>query len=128
MGTLPLYYLTVALYRLPTHLVLIGSAAMLWGYLRSWLAGSRACPATTTWSSGVSSNPTSTHACAWESGPPRPEWTLSGRASGTPPTRLPSLAEGVVEVHRCTEKAEPLGLSFDAVTIETAVARCLEFW
>jgi cellulose synthase/poly-beta-1,6-N-acetylglucosamine synthase-like glycosyltransferase len=39
MGTSPLYYLTVALYRLPTHPVLIGSVAMLWGYLRSWLKG-----------------------------------------------------------------------------------------
>jgi biofilm PGA synthesis N-glycosyltransferase PgaC len=39
MGTSPLYYLAVALYRLPTHPVLIGSVAMLWGYLRSWLKG-----------------------------------------------------------------------------------------
>jgi N-acetylglucosaminyldiphosphoundecaprenol N-acetyl-beta-D-mannosaminyltransferase len=28
---------------------------------------------------------------------------------------------------QCTEKAELLGLSFDTVTMETAVARCLEF-
>jgi poly-beta-1,6-N-acetyl-D-glucosamine synthase len=39
MGTSPIYYLAVALYRLPTHPVLIGSVAMLWGYLRSWLRG-----------------------------------------------------------------------------------------
>ena len=39
MGTSPLYYLAVAFYRLPTHPVLIGSVAMLWGYLRSWLKG-----------------------------------------------------------------------------------------
>jgi poly-beta-1,6-N-acetyl-D-glucosamine synthase len=39
MGTSPLYYLAVALYRLPAHPVLIGSVAMLWGYLRSWLKG-----------------------------------------------------------------------------------------
>jgi glycosyltransferase involved in cell wall biosynthesis len=39
MGTSPLYYLAVALYRLPTHPVVIGSVAMLWGYLRSWLKG-----------------------------------------------------------------------------------------
>jgi poly-beta-1,6-N-acetyl-D-glucosamine synthase len=37
MGTSPLYYLVVALYRLPAHPVLIGSVAMLMGYLRSWL-------------------------------------------------------------------------------------------
>ena len=39
MGTSPLYYLVVALYHLPAHPVLIGSVAMLWGYLRSWLKG-----------------------------------------------------------------------------------------
>jgi poly-beta-1,6-N-acetyl-D-glucosamine synthase len=41
MGTSPLYYLAVALYRLPAHPALIGSAAMLWGYVRSWLKGLR---------------------------------------------------------------------------------------
>jgi biofilm PGA synthesis N-glycosyltransferase PgaC len=39
MGTSPSYYLAAALYRLPSHPVLIGSIAMLWGYLRSWLKG-----------------------------------------------------------------------------------------
>ena len=39
MGTSPLYYLAVAFYRLPAHPVLIGSVALLWGYLRSWLKG-----------------------------------------------------------------------------------------
>ena len=39
MGTSPFYYLAVAIYRLPVHPVLIGSVAMLWGYLRSWLKG-----------------------------------------------------------------------------------------
>ena len=39
MGTSPLYYLAVAMFRLRTYPVLIGSAAMLWGYLRSWLKG-----------------------------------------------------------------------------------------
>jgi poly-beta-1,6-N-acetyl-D-glucosamine synthase len=39
MGTAPLYYLAVAIYRLPSHPVLIGSVAMLWGYLGSWLKG-----------------------------------------------------------------------------------------
>jgi poly-beta-1,6-N-acetyl-D-glucosamine synthase len=37
MGTSPLYYLAAAIYRLPTYPMLIGSVAMLWGYLRSWL-------------------------------------------------------------------------------------------
>jgi biofilm PGA synthesis N-glycosyltransferase PgaC len=39
MGTSPLYYIAAALHRLLTHPVLIGSVAMLWGYLRSWLKG-----------------------------------------------------------------------------------------
>ena len=37
MGTSPLYYLAVAIHRLPAHPALIGSIAMLWGYLGSWL-------------------------------------------------------------------------------------------
>jgi len=39
MGTSPLYYLAVALYRLPKHPVVSGSVAMLWGYLSSALKG-----------------------------------------------------------------------------------------
>jgi poly-beta-1,6-N-acetyl-D-glucosamine synthase len=39
MGTSPLYYLAVIIYRLPAYPVPIGSIAMLWGYLRSWLKG-----------------------------------------------------------------------------------------
>ena len=39
MGTSPLYYLVVAIYRLPAHPMLIGSVAMLWGYFRSWIRG-----------------------------------------------------------------------------------------
>lgn len=39
MGTSPLYYLAVVVYRLPAYPMVIGSAAMLWGYLRSWLNG-----------------------------------------------------------------------------------------
>src|SRR6266436_1978986 len=39
MGTSPLYYLAVAIYRLPAHPVLIGSMAMVWGYFRSWRKG-----------------------------------------------------------------------------------------
>jgi glycosyltransferase involved in cell wall biosynthesis len=39
MGTSPIYHLAVVFYRLPAYPVLVGSAAMLWGYLRSWLKG-----------------------------------------------------------------------------------------
>jgi hypothetical protein len=37
MGTSPIFFLASAIYRLPKHPVLYGSAAMLWGYLRSAL-------------------------------------------------------------------------------------------
>jgi exopolysaccharide biosynthesis WecB/TagA/CpsF family protein len=37
MGTSPLYYLAVAIYRLPKHPILYGSIGMLWGYFSSWL-------------------------------------------------------------------------------------------
>ena len=39
MGTSPLYYLAVVIGRLPAHPALIGSVAMYWGYLSSWLKG-----------------------------------------------------------------------------------------
>jgi poly-beta-1,6-N-acetyl-D-glucosamine synthase len=39
MGTSPLYYLAVVIHRLPAHPAFIGSAAMSWGYLGSWLKG-----------------------------------------------------------------------------------------
>jgi len=39
MGTSPVYYLGAAIHRMTAHPVLIGSAAELWGYLRSWLRG-----------------------------------------------------------------------------------------
>jgi poly-beta-1,6-N-acetyl-D-glucosamine synthase len=37
MGTSPLYHLAVVIYHLPAYPAFIGSAAMLWGYFRSWL-------------------------------------------------------------------------------------------
>lgn len=39
MGTSPLYYLAVIIYRLPAHPAVLGSAAMLWGYVKSWMQG-----------------------------------------------------------------------------------------
>jgi poly-beta-1,6-N-acetyl-D-glucosamine synthase len=38
MGTSPFYYLVVVIYHLPAYPIFIGSAAMLWGYFRSWLS------------------------------------------------------------------------------------------
>ena len=39
MGASPLYCLAIAIYRLPAHPMLIGSIAILWGYMKSWLGG-----------------------------------------------------------------------------------------
>jgi glycosyltransferase involved in cell wall biosynthesis len=39
MGTSPLYYMAVVIYRLGSYPIVLGSAAMLWGYLKSWYAG-----------------------------------------------------------------------------------------
>jgi hypothetical protein len=39
MGSSPLYHVAVAVYRLPMYPMAIGSAAILWGYLESWLRG-----------------------------------------------------------------------------------------
>jgi len=41
MGTAPLYFLVSTLFRLPKHPILIGSAAMWWGYVSSALRGAR---------------------------------------------------------------------------------------
>src|SRR3954471_3996269 len=120
MGTSPLYYLVVAFYRLPAHPVLIGSVAMLWGYLRSWLKGlpryddlefrrflrsyQHAC--LRLGKRAATARIDNERAQLWHATHPavRPDHTMMQRA----------------------ERAELLGLPFDTVTMETAVARCLE--
>jgi len=39
MGTSPVYYLAVALRRLPAYPMLVGRAGILWGYFTSWIMG-----------------------------------------------------------------------------------------
>jgi len=120
MGTSPLYYLAVAIYRVPAHPMLIGSVAMLWGYLRSWLKGlpryddlefrgfvrsyQHACLRFGT--RAATARVSAERAQFWHAkhGLPGPNTTSMNRR----------------------ERAELLGLSFDMVTMETAVARCLE--
>jgi poly-beta-1,6-N-acetyl-D-glucosamine synthase len=117
MGTSPFYYLAVAFYRLPAHPAVIGSIAMLWGYFSSWL---KALPRY--------DDPefrrflrSYQHAClrmgklaatARLNAAQASRWHASHAASGT-------------DVKH-NESAELLGLSFDAVTMETAVARCVD--
>jgi N-acetylglucosaminyldiphosphoundecaprenol N-acetyl-beta-D-mannosaminyltransferase len=57
----------------------------------------------------------------FEPSPPRLEATLTGSPLSRPVAQVSSPDEASME------RAELLGLSFDAVTMETAVARCLEF-
>lgn len=118
MGTAPLYYLAVALFRMPSHPVAIGSMAMLWGYFSSWLKGL-----------------------------PRyddPEFRkfirsfqyaslLSGKRAATRKIEMARQvlwrggheAEKRVPIQR-VDRVELLGLSFDALTMDTAVERCIE--
>jgi poly-beta-1,6-N-acetyl-D-glucosamine synthase len=120
MGTSPLYYVAVAVYRLPAHPAVIGSIAMLWGYLRSWLKGlpryddpefrrflrsyHHACLHLGKRAATVRTDTEQAHLWRASHPAPRPD-----QASMKP-----------------TERPELLGLSFDAVTMETAVARCLD--
>jgi biofilm PGA synthesis N-glycosyltransferase PgaC len=119
MGTSPLYYLAVALYRLPTHPVLIGSVAMLWGYLRSWLKGLPRYddPEFRRFLRSYQ------HACLRIG---KRAATARVEAERARVWRASHPALDAMSMKR-TERAELLGLSFDAVTMETAVARCLEF-
>jgi poly-beta-1,6-N-acetyl-D-glucosamine synthase len=120
MGTSPLYYLAVASYRLTAHPALIGSVAMLWGYTRSWLKGlpryddpefrqflrayQHAC--LRIGKRAATDRVNAERAQLWHDGHPTP-----GHDEISP---------------RGTAHAELMGLKFDTVTIEGAVARCLE--
>jgi exopolysaccharide biosynthesis WecB/TagA/CpsF family protein len=120
MGTAALYYLAVAIVRMPAHPAVLGSIAMLWGYFRSWLQGlpryddpefrhflrsyQYACLRTGKRAATVRTE--AERAQLWHAAHP---------ASGADATFV---AE--------TEKADLLGLSFDALTMDTAVARCLD--
>jgi exopolysaccharide biosynthesis WecB/TagA/CpsF family protein len=119
MGTSPLYYVAVALYRLPTHPAVIGSVAMLWGYLSSWF---RALPRYD--DPGFRRFLRSyQHACLRMG---KQTATTRMNAKQALSWHANHAASGVDAVNH-TESAELLGLSFDPVTMETAVARCLDF-
>jgi len=118
MGTSPFYYVAVAIYRLPAHPAVIGSMAMLWGYFSSWF---KALPRY--------NDPefrrflrSYQHACLRMGKTAATARLDAERASRW---HADHAASGADVKH--TESAELLGLSFDAVTMETAVARCLDF-
>jgi N-acetylglucosaminyldiphosphoundecaprenol N-acetyl-beta-D-mannosaminyltransferase len=120
MGTSPLYYLAVAIYRIPSHPVLLGSIAMVWGYLRSWAVG------LPRYGDGEFRRflRTYQHAClrmgkqaatAWIDGERAAVWHARHQNVGYPDAAIKRL-----------RKAELLGASFDVVTMEEAVRRCLD--
>src|ERR1700712_3996540 len=120
MGTSPLYYLAVAGYRLTAHPALIGSVAMLWGYARSWLKGlpryddpefrqflrsyQHAC--LRMGKSAATARVNAERAHLWHENHP-----TIGHDESSATSR---------------ERAELMGLKFDTVTIDAAVAHCLE--
>jgi poly-beta-1,6-N-acetyl-D-glucosamine synthase len=120
MGTSPLYYLAVAIYRLPAHPRLIGSLAMLWGYLWSWLQGlprydnpefrrflrsyQRAC--LRMGKRAATARVDAERAQLWHA-------NHSALSAHEP-------------FQRRADRVELLGLPYDGVTMETAVERCVE--
>jgi exopolysaccharide biosynthesis WecB/TagA/CpsF family protein len=120
MGTSPLYYLAAAIHRLPAHPALLGSIAMLWGYLRSWLIGrpryddpefrrflrsyQNACLRMGKRAATLRTE--AERADIWQAKHPAPRLN---QVSMKPAAR-----------------AQLLGLSFDPLTMDTAVARCLD--
>jgi poly-beta-1,6-N-acetyl-D-glucosamine synthase len=118
MGTSPLYYAAVAIRRLPAHPAVIGSIAMLWGYLRSWLKGLPRYddPEFRRFLRSYQ------HACLRMGKQAATRRIEAERAdlrqavSSAPTSQLASTKN---------ERPELLGLSFDAVTMDAAVAWCL---
>jgi poly-beta-1,6-N-acetyl-D-glucosamine synthase len=120
MGTSALYYLAVAIYRVPAHPAVIGSIAMLWGYLGSWLKGlpryddpefrrflrSYQAACLRVGKQAATLRTEAERARLWNA-------NHSGARDGEASMRH-------------SEKVELLGLSFDAVSMDAAVARCLE--
>ena len=118
MGTSPLYYLAAAISRLPAHPALIGSIATLWGYFRSWLKGLPRYD-DAEFRRFLRSYQ---HACL-RSGKRAATARIEDERAQLWHERHPghdnaSTANG--------QHARLLGLKFDTLTIEAAVARCLE--
>lgn len=118
MGTAPLYYLAVSLFRIPSHPAIIGSIAMLWGYYRSWFQGlpryddpefrrflrsfQYRCLCIGKRAATLKTEEARVH--LWRGSNWNRELNLGQRA----------------------ERVDLLGLSFDAMTMNAAVERCLD--
>ena len=120
MGTSVLYYLAVAAVRMPAHPAVIGSIAMLWGYFTSWLKGLPRYddPEFRRFLRAYQ------HACLRTGKRAATIRTEAERAQLWHAAHPASEADAPVAAP--TEKADLLGLSFDALTMDTAVARCLD--
>ncbi len=118
MGTSPVYYLAVAVSRLTAHPALIGSVAMLWGYLRSWLKGLPRYD-DPEFRRFVRSYQ---YACL-RAGKQAATARFEDAQAHLWHERHPGHEESST---RSMRRAELLGLRFDALTIDAAVARCLE--
>jgi biofilm PGA synthesis N-glycosyltransferase PgaC len=120
MGTSPLYYLVVALYRLPAHPMLIGSIAMLWGYLGSWLRR---------WPRYEDAEfrqflRSYQHACLRIGKRGATVWVEAQQSHLWHAKHALSAAHDSLVTRQ--ERAELMGLPFDTLTMDSAVERCLE--
>ena len=131
MGTAPLYYLAVAMFRLRAHPAFIGSAAMLWGYAKSWFKGLpryddpefRTYLRSYQYASLRSGKRAATRrfeaerASLWaESHPP---------ACAEPVSLLISTLDSTQDHSPSHRKTELLGTTFDMVTMDQAVDACV---
>jgi exopolysaccharide biosynthesis WecB/TagA/CpsF family protein len=121
MGTSPLYYLAVAIYRLRAHPALIGSAAMLWGYIWSWLKDLPRYD-DIEFRHFLRSYQ---HACLWRGKRAATSRVDANRAQLWHENHPNSPKPNDAPTERFT-RAELLGLTFDAVSMDTAVALCID--
>ncbi|MCO5131923.1 MAG: WecB/TagA/CpsF family glycosyltransferase [Xanthobacteraceae bacterium] len=119
MGTSPLYYLAVAGFRLTAHPALIGSMAMLWGYLRSWIKGLPRYddPEFRRFLRSYQ------HACL-RMGKRAATARVNAERSYVWQKNHPAIHQEVASA-KSRQRAELMGLKFDTVTIEAAVEHCL---
>jgi biofilm PGA synthesis N-glycosyltransferase PgaC len=120
MGTSPLYYTAACVSRAPSHPALVGGVGMAWGYLRSWLKGLPRYE-DTEFRRFLRSYQ---HACL-RMGKRRATARINKERASLWHANHP--AQGA-ETKLAQEKTvELLGVPIAAVTMQEAVARCLEF-
>lgn len=131
MGTAPLYHVVANASRVTTHPVVIGSVAGLWGYFRSLWQGLPRYQDTEFRHFLRSYQHTCLRkgkraATAQFNAERAALWHAAHPEAGPVEIGLPTIdtAAASAETH---DKAQLLGLTFDTVTMDSAVARCLKF-